>query len=306
MSDEEKSKYERLLEVQTRIKMFEKELSDFQNSKNNKEEIAQKLSEKELEKNQIDQTLGSINSLLEKRNQIILELQKYGDLGKDPSLQEKVNVMKNKKLDRNIEKVKNVTAIKKEILGINSHDEHHFKFMGFSLVVLIALQSVITIGFYIVSLQSKVILIGLFSLVILSVFLALINILKSKVNVYIYDEDRVRNTKVTYEEIDTANPNEEKFFVNVAMVSAIKQELSGLDSLIIAHLGGKNIEEVKAEKARVENEYQVLKSESDKMESADLTNEEYYKKRREIDILKIEQENIEYSLGNKIPAIVNA
>ena len=305
LTPDEQSKLERLQEVQARIKIFEKEIEDFQNSKKNKEEIAQKLAEKEKEKLNLDETLDSVASLLEKKSQIETELMKYGDLGKDPTLQEKVNTLKNKKLDKNIEKVKNVTAIKKEILGINSHTEHHFKFIGIPLVILIALQTLITITLYLVSLQTKVILIGLFALVILAIFLAFINILKTKANVYIYDEDKIKNTKVSYQEIDITNPNEESFFLNAAMVNAIKQELAGLDSLITSHLGGKNLDEVKAEKSKVDNEYEQLKQESDKMDSETLTTEEYYKKRREIDILKIEQENIEYSIGSKLPVNLN-
>ncbi len=300
-SSEDKSKLDRLQEIQARIKTFEMEIEGYQNSKKNKEDLEKRLKKAEQEKQILEENLSSVNSLIQKRNGIIAELSKYGDLGKDPALQEKVEQLKSKTINKNIDNVRKATNKRSHSAGINSKTDYEMKFEGLPILGLIALQVVVTIVYYLISLQTKAIMMGLFTLIVLSIVLALINIIKDKASLHIYDEGAENNLRITYNEIDTTSQNEQNFFVNAAMVNAIKQELLALDSLIKHHLGGKSVEDVNSERTKIEAEYVQLNNESNKMQNSILSSEEYYKKRREVDILKIEQENLEYALGNKLP-----
>ena len=92
--------------------------------------------------------------------------------------------------------------------------------------------------------------------------------------------------------------NEDNFFINAAWVNAIKTEMATVDDAISKNLNGKDYSQMEKELADIDIQEKQANDELQNLDKKSLTSEEYYKKRRELDILKIEKENLEYTFNN--------
>jgi len=97
-----------------------------------------------------------------------------------------------------------------------------------------------------------------------------------------------------------SNPDEDKLILNNAWSKALVSELKMIDETMKSRLGDKTLEQISLEKQNLLEEQKKLDAQVSETEGKSLNTEEYYKKRRELDILKIEKENIEFSLEGKI------
>ena len=93
--------------------------------------------------------------------------------------------------------------------------------------------------------------------------------------------------------------------MSAAWISALKSEFSIASQTIKSRLNNKSYEEIEMDLQRIEKEIATLNNKMLDLTKKSLTSEEYYKKRRELDILKIEKENLEYTVSSNNQNIEN-
>jgi len=127
----------------------------------------------------------------------------------------------------------------------------------------------------------------------------LVNVAKS--DELLLDEKALK--KVSYEELIKTNNNfeQDKLLINSAWLTALKNEYTLIDNIIKTRLNNKSSEDLVKDKTEIEKELAKAKNELETINKKSMSSEEYYKKRRELDILKIEKENLEYTVkgGNE-------
>ncbi|MEP7103841.1 MAG: hypothetical protein ABI721_03990 [Candidatus Dojkabacteria bacterium] len=298
LSKEESDKLVRYREVSVKIKNMEVEVSSYQNEKKNKEEIKKDKERIDREVKAIDDKLSSVNMLIESQNRIKQELTKFNNITTDSTISQKVEKIKE---SRSQMLASNLRTVKKTP-GRNIEEEGPEMplFIAKWMVALVVLQCIFSLLFFIITLQLVQLFIGLFSAVTLLVLMLLVNI-NRYANRY---EGRFTNDDVDVDSNNQLSPkmdlDENRLILNTAWVNALQGELSLIETTMNTRLGDKNLTQLSEGKTKLLKEQIDTDSKLKEIESKSINTEEYYKKRREVDILKIEKENIEFSLEGKM------
>ncbi len=296
---EQVSQLDKKMEIESKIKNIQEEIDFYQNEKKMREELNSKIEKAKRDKEKSAQMLESVKFLIANRDQVIGEINKFGNLAHDPALNEKIINLKQGR----VEKIKNFLLKSKRRNQVpesivNEEDDHHGRRLyAKSLIILMLIQLIISIVLYFSSFEQRIIVLGFISILLIAIMLGLVNLFKTHTSVHL------KNTVGIEAEPKLFNSNEDRLFVDAAWVNALRSELESLESIIQKRLNGKTIQESFEESKKLEMEYNSVGSELEKIQNRSLTSEEYYKKRRELDILKIEKENLDYSLNDDIKAV---
>lgn len=268
----------------SKITKLEKEIADFQSQKDKLSELENSISEKESQLNNINHSLESSKILIENRAAVV----------------EKINAVKSKiqsSAQKSTDSILNDrrTRIDKFLKGVKKRSDIVLeeKSPGIYpplkiLLIITLLNFAINLFFYITSFQFSILIISILSLTVLLFNAFMVNIFRP-----LYTKD----IKAIEEIISSKNNPEYKFtdddhvLINNAWMNAYSVELKRLDDILSQNLQGKDYKQLESDVVTIANDVEKTKTALEDAKSSTLSTEEYYKKRRELDILKIEMEN---------------
>lgn len=297
LNDEQKDKYNRLQELNSRLVTIQEQIDFYQNEKKIKEELNSKIKKLTADKQATIQMLESVELLIKNREDLISRLNSYSNI---TTSQDQIEALKTKKTDFLHSKL---YASKSEWTLNNSDEEEDTKKTRFQInfnvtVIFTVLNLIITIIAFVYSYSINVLIIGaVFSLVLMTLYIVSRFFKDSLEDLGEEDLPAVKASQDTTKSVlnEQEDPNTQ-LFLNSAWANALKSELELLDSNIKKNLNGKTYETLKAEQAKTDESVAIENEKLEELNSRSLTSDEYYKKRRESDILKIERENLEFGL----------
>ncbi len=276
---------------------MEVEVGSYQNQKKNKEDQKKNKEKIDNDIKAIEDKLASVNLLTESQNRLKGELEKFKSITSDSSIYQKVEKIKENRSQTLSSSLKNM----KKSVGVNMETETKEGSLVVAkwMIALVGFQLVLSLLFFIITFQLIQLLIGVFSAVVILILMLLVNVSR-----YSYQYKANLNVSPTslplQKSVLVSNPDEDKLILNNAWSRALQGELDMVNITITSRLGDKTLDQIKAEKEKLLEEQKKLDSQMSETEGKALNTEEYYKKRRELDILKIEKENIEFGLEGKI------
>jgi hypothetical protein len=165
-------------------------------------------------------------------------------------------------------------------------------FKGAFLIPLLIMQVILSFLIFLTSKESLVLVAGLISFLVIIITALILNYSDREDFELEVAPSSLRKSESTIEN----NPSDK--FVNSAILNALNLELQSINSSIEQNLGEMSYQELERETLVVTNELKELELKSGNSEI--LSTEEYYKSRRELDILKIEEENLQYNKNSNI------
>lgn len=291
LSATDKDKVERLIDISLRIEKIDKDIASYQNQKQSKDDADKKLKDIENQANILTEKSASIKLLMENIKKIDSQLSKFGDLAANKNIVNQVQSLKEQRMSKRLTDMVNskktpAAIVRKAVQMGNS------AIQGRELIVLAFIQLFITIILYLTSSEIQIVTLGILSLIIISISTFVLNIGKQEVNNSVVQLD---DNQSTVQSDVTQDKKLDSFFINIAWVNALKSERQSLNEIVTHRLGGKNYEEFHKELQEVSLAKEKLVSEKETANKGILSSEEYYKRRREVDILRIEKENLEHS-----------
>jgi len=296
LTQEQIQKIDRLRDIKFRIAKIQKEVDSYQSQKEGKEDLNKQVKDKENEVNSLREKLESVSALMQSRGQISLELQKFGVQNNQnlEALRQEKFAQTNNFLQTAYTKPKNSLANQKD------DSERGFELTPRKILLIIQIPATVAlmiIAYFLIR-QSLILLLGV--IVILLEFVMIIFEFQKKPK----NEDSYvlmpETPQVTAQQLPVDNTHNQIFISN-AYRSAYEQELNRIDQLISTNLNNRTYQEVELEKNQKENDLSNLKRQQDNINQNSMDSEAYYKKRRELDILKIEKENLEFGSNLQIP-----
>lgn len=302
LTPDEVTKLGRSSEVKLKIKKLEEDVNFYQNEKKIKEDLKKKKDKLENEKKSLADKMASVEMLTETRTRLNSELEKFQKLSADPALESKVTQIKTNRSSQLLQVLK---TLKKGngFSGSPEEEKEQSLFTAKWLIILAFLQIVISLGLFISTFEIIHLILGGISSVTIVAITFLVNIYKYTYN-YESDVDYKPTGEVVAQNygdvLPKLNKSDDKFLVDVAWSNALKSELDQIEKSMQDRLGDQSIDSIMSSSKNSEDELARIEQKLKNLEGKALSSEEYYKKRRELDILKIEKENIDYSFDNKI------
>lgn len=293
-SDEQKEKYSRLQEVEERIESIQEEIDYYQNEKKIRDELNSKIKKTKTSHQAIEQQLSSVELLIVKKNELDSKLKAFGD---SDSLIQQVEALKQSKIEHLYSTLNTINANPVRIQPEEVQKKNGIKLDPFlSVIFLNIFLGVVT---FLYSFSLVILLILLTSSIALFVFYILDKFFTQSLE-GIDAEDHPNsmfevNSKMQESTIKKSDPNTQ-LFINSAWLKALLSEIQLIGENISKNLSGKDYESMKKEKESLLEELNLLENNLKELSEKSITSDEYYKKRRELDILKIEKENIEFGL----------
>ncbi len=270
-------------QINEKIAELENYVKDYQS---NKENIA-KLSE---ERDQIQENLNSIEGkkediqeLQNKVEEVDNDLSQYSSLNINEIDSQRLHKISQAQIDlQNL----NYGGRKNSELSLSNIPIPNVSFQGKGILFIILIQILINISSYFFSDNKNILLLGIFGLVIQVFLLIAMNLVSNtemQVESIIEQEDQE-------EKIESKDASQNNSYLSLAMVRALQMEKKRLEEVITKFTGGKSPKELEQEASSMKLKLDELKIELDKL--AKFTPEQYLINRRELDIKKIERENL--------------
>lgn len=286
-------KVERLSDIKIRINKIQKEVDSYQSQRDSKESLNKKIADLELKFNTTRDKLDSVSTLITSRSNILKELKKYDSTWAEniSELKERKNLKTNEYLQTAYTKPENKTVVEED-------RDTHLKFNKIFLIVQIPLTLLLTFVAYFLLQLDLILILGFVVILLEFAFIIYETFKKDEEDLSLLVKQELPQQDVNLIENNLDN---DKLFIDQAWRGAYQNEVSKIDQLILSNLEGREVAQVEQEKSIIEQELNSLKKELSTLESNELDSEAYYKKRRELDILKIEKENIEFDGSIQIP-----
>lgn len=294
LSPEEASKQKRINEVEARLKKLEQEVEGYQNEKKKRDALNAKVTKGEQELKSFEEKLASVDTLLEAKQKIETGIQKFSAVLPDPDVESKARSIKLSRVEKYLQALMSFRPKSQTEMIQDESKPINITIAGKEVLVLLALQIIATIILFIATLQARFIAIGFVASLVLVILFILINISKDKDELAKLNELKLVDLESEKESLlINTDPKENAFLINVAWLNALKLELKSIDAMIASRFGDQTHTHVQAERDSVVAELEETKKELVELDVNTLSSEEYYKKRRELDILKIEKENLD-------------
>lgn len=295
LSEEQKDKYSRLTELNSRLNSIQNQIDSFQGSKKSKEDITTNIKKYNTDKSTIKQMMESVGLLIKTRDELKQKVLSYNHLIQDA---DKVNQLKQQKMQ-----FQNSQLFTKSQSAINSSEDDSarsnskFKLKLSIIPILLFLNIAISIVGFLYSYDFNVLVVAVVSTVILMTAYIVSKFFSDSLEDLNEDSSRAEVIDIKQESNPLAkeDPNAQ-LFINSAWVNALNNELNAVEQNIQKNLNGKDYESIKNELQQIENLIVQEEKKLTDLSANSITSDEYYKKRREADILKIERENLEFGL----------
>jgi hypothetical protein len=282
---------ERYDEINSRIETLEKELESNVEGGKKEKELKAEISSLESEINTLNASISSVTDLIKKRDGVVAELKKLEPLSSDSKLIQKVEKIKRRRLERLFTYLTNLSSrlgnkfSNNDLVDKTTSKESIIKF----LLILVIAQLLSSIALYLYSLNNQIVYISLIGLIAQGILVTLVNIAKFQEATSIED----LSIEILENSEDIGTERENKFLINSAWINALKKELESIEKTIKVNLKDQELVQVKGEIEQKQQRIENLRKELSGLGNASLTQEDYLKKRRNLDILKIERENLQ-------------
>ncbi len=295
LTQEQVQKSDRLREVKLRIDSIQKEVDAYQSEKTGKEDLDSNIRNKEQELSTINEKLQSVESLKISKQKAVQELQKYNSVSNVQNSSD----LKNEKIQKLEQSLYGAfTKPVHKSISDDEADESKLNLKKVLLIIQIPFTLTVLIIFYLLVKQELILLIG-FLLIVLEFAYTIFEFQKKpKEDLNLLQPESPQQNQ---QDDISVNLNQDQILIKQAWRGAYEQELNRIDQLISSNLDGKSYEDMQSEKSKIDNEIAQLKKQQEDLEKNSLDSESYYKKRRELDILKIEKENLEFGSNIQIP-----
>lgn len=284
--------FERFKEIKSKIQDLQVQIDAYQSEKDIRASINQNIDSLKKNKDSIAQMLSSVSLLIKNKQDVNSRLAQFNYSEQSKTIiqnlkQQKVQYL-NQKLIQNSVQRNSKTYNQNTKANLNT---------GFSrsnmVTILLFLTNFLGLVGFLYSGNSFIFL----TLVTANVFYILVfTFLKF---IYVSEEgssiQREREDLRKNKSEEQEDPNSQ-LFINSAWAEALNSELSLIERSIQSSLKGKDYGTLESDLQLIEQELQTLEGELKDLDNNFITTDEYYKKRREVDILKIEKENVEFSL----------
>ena len=162
--------------------------------------------------------------------------------------------------------------------------------------ILAAITLVLTVIAFLVSSSVLILVTGVLFALLQLIFFGITNYLPAEVVTLPFTgSEQGQNSEVAGSESPekTALAKFETFFVDKAWMEALEHDLAQVKKSISQQLGGEDYEVIKTKKINKQKQVDSLQELIDSHAGKDIPPEEYLKKRREVDLLKIERSRLE-------------
>jgi hypothetical protein len=272
------------------------------NSQSAADDLKAKLEQKQTEISEVDERLKSVNGVIESQKKIDTSLQKFGQLqGKDinkDSVQFKQEVMNYRQTElQKISEVKNSTIEEgRKVIsrGVSGNKVPRYTPLVSLFVMMFGVGAALFTGIAELALAGAVF--GMISAIIW--FRAKTLPLEIKVRGSKLSPQSGVTPQVSRQPSanDSRLKSLEKFFVDKAWMVSLRQEKRRLDDKVESDLGGQSLTEFTAKREKLLSEYAEMQKEIEELSAVSLSPEDYLKKRRELDMLKVDKARAESKL----------
>jgi len=282
-----------LIEVKTKIRELEAQLS----GQRRIDELQMSSSNVLQEISNIDEKLESVNQLAERQKQIEIILARYGkflqaDLENEGQrLKTEISALRTGELvqaEKAKPKVTYTETVPKRI------------FLGKPLLGLAIASAVIGTIAFLVLRDNRILILG-FTFALLEVgILLIVNLIPAAVATEVR-EGSVEAKVVSVQRHTDHNRISlmERFFVDKAWVNALRTELQSIANIMKGRLGTYDYAQLQQLRELVQTEFQTIKSEVEAHKNKEIPPEDYLRKRREVDTLKIQRSRLDAELARE-------
>lgn len=294
LDEDQKSKFTRLEEVTDRIGSIQVQVDFYQNEKKIKEELNSNIKKYKIDKENINQMLQSVELLIENRESLNLKLKSFEQF---TDSYEKVKELKTQKINYLNSKLSLRQTPGSSILEDDSKEgEKKSASLNIFLIIPI-INLLVTFVVFLVTYNITILLIGILFTVLLIIIYIVSRFFKDSLeDIEELNSKAFSQQKDSKEKIAEVEDPNTQLFINSAWANAIKDEIEVIDINITKSLNGKSYDSLKQDLSHLDLNIEKENQKLEELSQKAITSDEYYKKRREIDILKIEKENLEYGL----------
>jgi len=285
--------FNKIADTLIKIKLLDKEILNYQNQKSGKEDADIKLKENEVQKEVLEQKLASVQSLMEHEQSIEAQLAKSPV---NSNLNSNINEIKERRIAlRNEELISGFKTDKKDMFKeIEPIMHNRLKYP--LLIAPIVLVVILTLIIFIFTFNIVSLLIGLLVAVVLGFGYIMLQVFSEE---HSKPHTKERKEALRNEQLNTSDMGEDKDIINHAFHNALLAEQENLNLNIKKSLDNESYESVELKLQNTIKAIEEIKNPTNKDEQV-ISVDDYYKKRRELDILKIEKDNLEFSI--ELPA----
>lgn len=268
-----------------KIEFLTKAVEEYDKSKTIQAELATKKEAIQKKLTNIESAILSVDDIVKKKLEVMKKLSRL-------KITNSVLDLNQVKSSRSNFVVKKLKYWKKGLYNRseNKNAEELDFFVGEGLLILSFMQSLLLISLTLsVGFSFQVLLFSLIFIIInifSTLYMNVVRFRSNYVDVYIEKSTDQFSYEKVIGKLDSNITNDIK---SLSLVSAIKTEIKGLDQSISSQLDSKTLEQVTQEKIQLGEELRALSSNTN---SQNMTQEEFYRSRRELDISKIELENL--------------
>lgn len=285
--EEQKSQILKIVDTKKKIRNLQEKVEAFQNKKSENEDLERQISSLETKLTALNEKKSSVTKLIQDKKEVeqkMLEVKNssasvVSDIERQQTLRNRVAEMKGNEKKSLTLASKNVRVERRT-------------FRGAFLIPLLIMQVVLSFLIFLTSEDLVVLVAGLFSFLVIIITAVILNFSDREDLDFELSSDFVASNQSP----NINNPSEK--FVNSAIINALNIELQSINSSISQNLAGMSYEELEKQTLQATTELNDLESKADSSEV--LSPEEYYKARRELDILKIDEENIQFSKDSSV------
>lgn len=280
--EEGKNKIKKYIDLKLKEASIEGEVNKYKNSKEEIEKLKQEISKLEKGNKSSQDLYESLKSLIKSKGELEEAIKRYQNYKNPISEGEKLNEIERRYRD--------LFEMKKETNNVAKtlNNTVRNSLRGRGIVVMFFVQILLTAVFFALSQNLLMLILGSIIILELLVSLAIINFFSPG------DYDQSIMEIEPEIKIDTQKNTNSERYVNSAIYSSLDLEYQRVLDAISRRLNGKSLESLSLEIENSNKQYSELKSKLEKAPSK-LSQDDYYKLRRELDILKIDIEGIEYN-----------
>lgn len=274
------------------------------NSQSKTEELKAELDSKRKQIEEIDQKLESVNGIIEQQRKISESLQRFApmlsrDINQEAQqFKQEIELYRQNQLQRLSEEQKSDSDAKRKVIsrGVKSSSVSNFTSVLGVLVIAFGIGAALFTSQWNLALAG--ITFGTISLIIW--FRARILPRDITVNSVGAQQIELASSSEQNQSKDLGTPGRirsvEKFFVDKAWLMSLRQEMHRLQEKVREDLGGKDVSVFVQQKQDVVAEGDKIQKQLTQLEGQELSPEDYLKKRRELDMLKVDKARSESKL----------
>lgn len=283
------------LSLKQKIEELESKVEEYKGQRSEKEKLEEQIDNLLSKENEIKSKLSSSGELVTNLDRIDSELKKFGILVQDNSLEMKTEAIKQNRIAQVITTLKNIPNKMRSLVAYEQVEKPSNPENFTSILVVLFFQVLFSLGAYALTTDLRIIYFGIAALGLILLFMIYLKINASKTWAIEQpvSEDPGFEIKVNFDNlINRLERSEEEFLVNAAWVEALKEERKKTVQSLNSNLNGEDYYKLKASLDGIRSETVECNRKIEEISSKKISAEEYLKLRRDLDLSKIELEEL--------------